>query len=131
MDRPGFVAVHATKYLPSTVSGENITDNSFVEREQVHFSTKMDRGADLGEMNSVCLLKYPRPNTQDPLLKAMKKRLGDSKFWDYYQDMSRREFIQQIGRIMRSPDAEKEFWSPDEICHKKLKKHWSGKIRNS
>jgi Rad3-related DNA helicase len=124
--RPGFVPVHATKYLPNNV--ENITDKDQGEVEGLTFSTKMDRGADLEEMESVVILKYPFPSLGDPLLKATKKKLGDAKFWMYYRDMSRREFIQQVGRTIRSPDDEVEFWSPDAKCHERLKQDWEGTI---
>ncbi len=124
--RPGFVPVHATKYLPDDIT--DLTENDQIEEDGLTFSTKMDRGADLGEMNSVIILKYPFPGLGDPLLKAMKKRLGDEKFWMYYRDMARREFIQQVGRTVRSPDDEVEFWSPDKKCHKKLHQDWRGEI---
>lgn len=127
MDRPGFVPVHATKYLPDRI--DKLTEENRKEINKISFSTKMDRGVDLGEMKSVALLKYPRPDYSDPLLKAMKKKLGEKKFWTYYRDMARRGFIQQIGRIMRSKDARKEFWSPDSTCHKKLEEAWNGKVK--
>lgn len=124
--RPGFVPVHATKYLPEGV--DELTKSDRKEKEGIIFSTKMDRGADLEEMESVIPLKYPYPDLGDPLLRATKKRLGDKKFWIYYRDMSRREFIQQIGRTLRSPDDEVEFWSPDQICHENLQRDWRGEI---
>ncbi|KXA90177.1 hypothetical protein AKJ40_01950 [candidate division MSBL1 archaeon SCGC-AAA259M10] len=123
-ERPCFVPVHATKYLPDHIEG--ITRRDRKEVDGVVFSTKMDRGADLGEMESVVLLKYPFPNLGDPLLKATRKRLGEEKFWMYYHDMTEREFIQQIGRTVRSPDDRVEFWSPDAKCHRQLRQSWQG-----
>ncbi|KXB07748.1 hypothetical protein AKJ51_00095 [candidate division MSBL1 archaeon SCGC-AAA382A20] len=125
-EKPCFVPVHATKYLPKNV--KNLTEEDKKEIDGVTFSTKMDRGADLEEMESVVLLKYPFPNLGDPLLKATKKRLGEEKFWMYYHDMAEREFIQQIGRTVRSPEDQVEFWSPDGKCHKKLRESWKGEI---
>ncbi|KXB01489.1 hypothetical protein AKJ44_02475 [candidate division MSBL1 archaeon SCGC-AAA261F17] len=124
--RPGFVPVHATKYLPEGM--DELTKTDRMERDGITFSTKMDRGADLKEMRSVILLKYPYPDLGDPLLRATRNRLGDKKFWIYYRDRSRREFIQQIGRTLRSPDDEVEFWSPDQICHENLQRDWRGEI---
>lgn len=127
--RPGFVPVHATKYLPSSI--KNLTEEDQREEDGLIFSTKMDRGADLEEMESVIILKYPFPDLGDPLLKAMRKRMGEDKFWMYYHDMAEREFIQQVGRTLRSPEDEVEFWSPDKVCHKKLRMGWKGKIETS
>ncbi len=122
-----FVPVHATKYAPDKIRNQ-LTDNQSIHHNGAHYSTKMDRGADLNEMNSVVLLKYPYPSLGDPQLRAMKKRLGNDRFWQYYRDMARRDFIQQIGRTTRSPDAKVEFWSPDATCHQKLATTWKGKI---
>ncbi|GEM_PF-936791 len=124
--RPCFVPVHATKYLPEGI--DNLTEEDRKEINGVSFSTKMDRGSDLEEMKSVVLLKYPFPDLSDPLLQATKKRLGEKKFWMYYHDISEREFIQQIGRTLRSPNDEVEFWSPDARCHQKLAESWKGEI---
>lgn len=118
--------MHATKYLPEGV--DELTKSDRKEKEGIIFSTKMDCGADLKEIESVILLKYPYPDLGDPLLRAMRNRLGDKKFWIYYWDMSRREFIQQIGRTLRSPDDEVEFWSPDKICHENLQRDWRVEI---
>mgnify|MGYP000273484991 CR=1 FL=1 len=127
-EKPAFTPCHATKYLPKSVESDKITQNEALKGKGVSYSTKMDRGADLGEKESLILQKYPFPNTQDPLLKAMRKKLGESKFWKYYRDLARREFIQQVGRIMRDENAEKEFWSPDKKCHEALQKEWEGEI---
>lgn len=127
MKKPGFVPVHATKYLPDHVDERELVSNTELEEDGVSYSTKMSRGADLPEMESICLLKYPYPSLGDPLIQAVRKKLGRD-FWKYYRDMSRREFVQQVGRIMRSPDAVKEFHSPDLTCHKMLKNHWKGEM---
>ncbi|KXA97304.1 hypothetical protein AKJ38_01550 [candidate division MSBL1 archaeon SCGC-AAA259I14] len=124
VEKPCFVPVHATKYLHRDI--EKLTEEEKKEIDGVTFSTKMDRGSDLEEMESVVLLKYPFPNLGDSLLKATKKRLGEKKFWTYYRDIAEREFIQQIGRTVRSPDDEVEFWSPDAKCHERLRQSWKG-----
>lgn len=127
--KPAFAPVHAFKYLPEDLLRllrESSEDG--VEVKGVFFSSKMDRGADLKGMRSVILLKFPFPEAEDPLLKGMKKRLGDRAFWLYYRDMAERSFIQQIGRVLRSPEDEAEFWSPDLVCHSMLRKIWKGKI---
>ncbi|KXA90933.1 hypothetical protein AKJ57_03070 [candidate division MSBL1 archaeon SCGC-AAA259A05] len=124
-ERPCFVPVHATKYLPENV--ENLTEEK-KDFGGVTFTTKMDRGADLEGMKSVVLIKYPFPNLGDPLLKATRKRLGDKKFWMYYHDMAEREFIQQIGRTVRSTEDVVEFWSPDAECHQRLRQSREGEI---
>lgn len=126
--KPAFVPCHALKYLPDYIDPDKLTDQEMMKKGEVHWSTKADRGADLGEMNSTILLKYPFPSLGDSLLQAMRKKLGDSKFWEYYEDLSRREFIQQIGRTVRSPDDSIEFWSPDKMCHDKLEEEWRGEI---
>jgi hypothetical protein len=130
MERPGFVPVHAEKYLPESIKREDITDNNRIEKDGISFSTKMDRGADLGQMNSVMVLKLPFPSLGDPLIKAQRDKMGDGKFWDYYHDMAEREFIQQIGRTVRSPGSVVEFWSPDKKAHKKLEEAWKGDVES-
>lgn len=127
MQKPGFVPVHAYKYGPDGLR-EALKDRDAVEQKGVTFSTTMDRGSDLDHMNSVAVLKYPLPNIGDPYLQALRKRLGDDKFWKYVDDQARRELIQQVGRVTRTPDTIVEFWSPDEKCHRKLRRHWNGKI---
>ncbi|KXB01649.1 hypothetical protein AKJ41_00715 [candidate division MSBL1 archaeon SCGC-AAA259O05] len=128
MERPAFVPCHGVKYLSQHIRDQDLTEKPYIEEDGVTYSTKMDRGSDLDEMRSVCLLKYPFPGLGDPLLQEMKDHLGEEKFWSYYHDIARRGFIQQVGRIMRSEDARKEFWSPDLTCHKKLQKYWQGDI---
>ncbi|KXB00683.1 hypothetical protein AKJ40_00860 [candidate division MSBL1 archaeon SCGC-AAA259M10] len=128
MERPAFVPCHGVKYLPQHIKNQDLTEESFIEEDGVTYSTKMDRGSDLDKMQSICLLKYPFPGLGDPLLQEMKDHLGEDRFWSYYRDRARRDFIQQIGRIMRSQDDEKEFWSPDLTCHRKLQKYWQGDI---
>jgi len=127
MEKPGFVPIHAYKYGPDGLR-EALEDQDSVEMKGVTFSTTMDRGSDLRYMNSVAVLKYPIPNIGDPYLQALKKRLGNDKFWKYVDDQARRELIQQVGRITRTKDTVVEFWSPDDKCHQKLRRHWDGRI---
>ena len=91
-------------------------------------STKMDRGADLKGMKSIIILKFPYPDSEDPLLKGMQRRLGAESFRQYYRDMAEREFVQQIGRTLRSDDDVVEFWSTDNMCHVQLGRLWKGSI---
>ncbi len=63
-------------------------------------------------------------------MKGMERRLGPRAFWAYYLDMAEREFVQQVGRVLRSPSDVVEFWSPDETCHRKLKKVWKGVVES-
>lgn len=127
MDKPGFVPVHAYKYGPDGLR-DALQDRDSIEQKGVTFSTTMDRGSDLDHMDSVAVLKYPLPNIGDPYLQALKKRLGDDRFWKYVDDQARRELIQQVGRITRNPDTVVEFWSPDQKAHRKLRSHWNGRI---
>lgn len=128
--KPCFIPVHAFKYLPPGLA-ERLTGadgRDFVERDGVFFTTKMDRGADLKGMKSIVVLKFPYPEREDPLLKGMKRRLGDQAFWQYYRDMAERGFVQQLGRVLRSDNDVAEFWSPDEVCHRMLPRLWRGAI---
>ncbi len=129
--RPGFVPVHSFKYLPPKLREGMLRNGVDVyELSRTQFSTKMDRGADLKGRKSVILLKFPYPEREDPLLKGMERRLGPRAFWAYYRDMAERDFVQQVGRVLRSPSDVVEFWSPDETCHRKLKKVWKGVVES-
>jgi len=129
--RPSFVPVHSLKYLPPKLREGMLRNGADAyELGKAQFSTKMDRGADLKGRRSVILLKFPYPERGDPLLKGMERRLGPRAFWAYYQDMAERDFVQQVGRVLRSPSDVVEFWSPDETCHRKLKKVWKGVVES-
>ena len=128
---PSFVPVHSLKYLPPKLREDMLRNSVDVyELGRAQFSTKMDRGADLKGRGSVIILKFPYPERGDPLLKGMERRLGPRAFWEYYRDMAEREFVQQVGRVLRSPSDVVEFWSPDETCHRKLKKVWKGVVES-
>jgi len=124
--KPAFCPVHSMKYLPEGFP--NLSEVERIERGGISYSTKWDRGMDLKGMRSVIVLKYPFADLQDRALQATRERLGEKRFWLMYRDMARREFIQQIGRVMRSPDTKAEFWSPDLLAHRFLEKYWEGKI---
>ncbi len=127
--RPTFVPVHAYRYVPPRVAKEvRESGDDCLWEGDVMYSTKMDRGIDLEEIESVVMLKFPYPDQRDPLLRGMKRRLGAGVFNRYYFDLSRRDFIQQIGRAMRSDEDVVEFWSPDARCHHMLRSLWKGKI---
>lgn len=125
--RPGFVPVHAHAYLPQALRENVRGSGDSYTHDGIMFTTKMDRGADLKGIKSIILLKFPYPDREDPLLKGMERRLGSEAFQQYYRDIAGREFVQQIGRVLRSEDDVVEFWSPDDICHAKLKL-WKGAI---
>lgn len=134
--RPTLENVHARKYpffgkipqSPAIKDAIDAEEKKFLEKKEgIVRTTKMDRGLDLKWVRSIIFTKYPNPDIGDPLLIAMKRRLGGDIFWSYYNDMGRRVFIQSIGRVIRSDDDVVEFWSPDENCHRKLKL-WSGHV---
>jgi intein/homing endonuclease len=126
--RPGFVPVHAFKYLPQKLREKIAAEGTDIYRQRgIVFTTKMDRGADLKGMRSIIVTKFPYPEREDPLLKGMERRLGKEAFWDYYRDMAERSFVQQVGRVLRSDEDVVEFWSPDEACHAGLRS-WKGSI---
>jgi Rad3-related DNA helicase len=127
--RPGFLPVHAFKYLPPELAERVASEETDVLKyEGILVTTKMDRGADLKGMQSIIITKFPFPEREDPLLKGMEKRLGRRAFWKYYLDIAERCFVQQLGRVLRSERDVVEFWSPDETCHRSLFRVWKGKI---
>jgi Rad3-related DNA helicase len=137
-ERPTLVQVHSYQYLPEDNIYQYIPRQEDIknmdQEEEIHsfktgkddilFSTKTDRGIDLpGDMcRAIVLMKYPFPSMKDPLFTVMKKRLGDKAFWKYYNDIARREFMQQTGRGLRSQDDWIEVWSPDMKVHQELRK---------
>jgi Rad3-related DNA helicase len=126
--RPTFVPVHAFTYLPQEIR-EKMGNTDALHIGKIMYTTKMDRGADLRGMGSVIILKFPYPDREDPLLKGMERRLGKEAFQSYYRDRAERDFVQQIGRALRSPDDEVEFWSPDGMCHAQLGRLWKGDLK--
>ncbi len=125
---PGFMPVHAHKYLTPRLRKKVLESGDVYYHKDIMLSTKMDRGADLKGMKSVIILKFPYPDRGDPLLKGMERRLGAEPFRRYYRDMAEREFVQQIGRTLRSDDDVVEFWSTDNMCHVQLRRLWKGSI---
>ena len=126
--RPSFVPVHAHAYLPPELRDKVREGGDSYTRDGIMFTTKMDRGADLKGIKSVIILKFPYPDRSDPLLRGMERRLGPDAFRNYYKDISGREFVQQIGRVLRSDEDEAEFWSPDYMCHSQLRQLWRGEM---
>jgi Rad3-related DNA helicase len=140
--RPILVNVHAYEYLPEQSRGlipSRDEVREFQDREidyfttgakDIIFTTKFDRGIDLPDekCRAIVLLKYPYPKLVDPVLVAMANRLGKAAFNRYYEDLAAREFIQSIGRAVRSKDDFEEFWSPDLRCHEALLELWRGDI---
>lgn len=94
------------------------------------WSTVSSRGIDLTDdkCRSIILLKCPYPDTKDPVLQTMRKKLGDDAFWRYYQDIMRRTLIQQVGRGLRHKDDWIEVWSPDKRVIENIKRVWEGRI---
>ena len=129
--KPCMIPVHAFKYLPEGIR-EKLRGQGTLRTKNgnITFSTVMKRGVDLkdNQCRSIVMLKFPFPNTQEPILKAMRLKLGDEKFWRYYHDIAKREFIQTIGRGVRHNDDWCEFWSPDKTCLGFLENLWKGEI---
>ena len=126
--RPSFVPVHAHAYLPPELREKVREGGDSYTEDDIMFTTKMDRGADLKGIKSIIILKFPYPDKSDPLLRGMERRLGPDAFRNYYRDISGRDFVQQIGRVLRSDEDVAEFWSPDEICHAQLWRLWKGEM---
>ena len=129
--KPCMIPVHAFKYLPEGIREKLKGQRTLRTRDgNITFSTVMKRGVDLkdDECRSIIMLKFPFPNVGDPILKAMKLKLGDETFWRYYQDIAKREFIQTIGRGVRHKEDWLEFWSPDKTCLGFLENLWQGEI---
>ncbi len=128
--KPAFIPIHAFKYIPPEIADRIDREAAVSDYGGVMMSTKMDRGADLKGMGSIILTKFPFADMNDPLLRGMKKRLGKKSFFAYYRDIAERCFVQQVGRVLRSPGDVAEFWSPDETCHTLLRGVWKGRIED-
>lgn len=136
MAKPGLEIIHSYKYLSEDeVKKIRETQNEMIrnfldEPGGVLSTTKLDRGIDLTGMGvrSIFLHKFPYPNLGDLGLRSIRGRLGEGKFWRFYSDIARRDFLQQVGRVMRSDEDVVEFWSPDAVCHEKLPRIWKGRI---
>ena len=129
--KPCLIPVHAYKYLPDNIREKLRGNNTLRTKDgSVIFSTVMKRGVDLKDdmCRSIIMLKFPFPNTQEPILKAMRLKLGDEKFWGYYQDIAKREFIQTIGRGVRHKEDWICLYSPDKTVFGYLEKLWQGEI---
>lgn len=140
--RPTLVQVHSFKYLPDDNRYPDIPSRKSIKEDDQEeslksfirggrsliFSTKTDRGVDLPDdtCRSIVLTKYPFPDLNDPVLRVMRKRMSDVPFWNYYRDIAKREFYQQIGRGLRSEDDWLEVWSPDMKVHEELRKSGIG-----
>ena len=130
--KPCLVTVHAFKYLPENFR-ERLKGRQTLRTKNgdITFSTVMKRGVDLRDdrCRSIIMLKFPFPDMNDPILKAMKLKLGDKVFWQYYHDIAEREFIQTLGRGVRHGDDWVELWSPDRSVFGYLKSLWKGDIK--
>ncbi|MEE8358716.1 MAG: helicase C-terminal domain-containing protein, partial [Candidatus Hydrothermarchaeales archaeon] len=140
--RPTLVQVHSFKYLPDDNRYPDIPSRKSIKEDDQEeslksfirggrsliFSTKTDRGVDLPDdtCRSIVLTKYPFPDLNDPVLRVMRKRMSEVPFWNYYRDIAKREFYQQIGRGLRSEDDWLEVWSPDMKVHEELRKSGIG-----
>jgi hypothetical protein len=94
------------------------------------WSTIAKRGLDLrgDRCRAICILKMPYADLSDPMLQAIRLKLGDDAFFKYYRDKAERELIQQVGRAVRSDDDWVEVWSPDLTVHNVLVHKWNGKL---
>jgi Rad3-related DNA helicase len=124
--RPLVIPVFSHKYLPEGIEC-NGNQEEFIQKFKdgeinILWSTKIKRGADFPNAKSLMLLKYPYPPNTDPVLQTMKKKLGYKRFNMFYFDLANREFIQSLGRCLRSPDQVIKFYSPDIKCHQELPK---------
>lgn len=129
--KPCMIPVHAFKYLPENIREKLRGQRTLRTKDgRITFSTVMKRGVDLkdDQCRSIVMLKFPFPSVGDPILKAMRLKLGDENFWRYYQDIAKREFIQTIGRGVRHKDDWIEFYSPDKTCFGFLENLWKGQI---
>jgi len=129
--KPCMIPVHAFKYLPEAIREKLGGQGTLRTKDgNITFSTVMKRGVDLkdDQCRSIVMLKFPFPNMQEPILKAMRLKLGDENFWRYYHDIAKREFIQTIGRGVRHKDDWVELWSPDRTVLGFLENLWKGKI---
>ena len=129
--KPCMIPVHAFKYLPEGIRNKLKGQRTLRTKDgSVTFSTVMKRGVDLkdDECRSIIMLKFPFPSVGDPILRAMKLKLGEENFWRYYQDIAKREFIQTIGRGVRHKNDWVEFYSPDKTCLGFLENLWQGEI---
>ena len=132
--KPCLVTVHAFKYLPENIREKLNKEGVGTLRTKngdVTFSTVMKRGVDLRDdkCRSIVMLKFPFPDVGDPILKALKLKLGDKVFWQYYHDIAEREFIQTLGRGVRHENDWIELWSPDKTVFGYLKNVWKGNIK--
>lgn len=138
-ERPTLVQVHSYQYLPEGDGYGGIPSRGELRESdqeesyqyfrgggrEVLFSTKTDRGVDLpgDSCRSIVMLKHPFPSLKDPVLMAMRRKLGEKAFWSYYSDLARREMLQQVGRGLRSAGDWVEVWSPDLKLHRELEKN--------
>jgi len=126
---PILIQVHAFKYLPEKYKNK-INKWIKIEGKKVMFSTITDRGIDLRDdlCRSIVILKYPLPDLSDVVLKVMRQKIGEQKFWYYVNDMADRQLIQQCGRAVRHNSDWCEIWTTDTRVLKRLPIIWRGEI---
>lgn len=130
--RPCLVQVHAYKYLPRKYQPseeQRRLDFWHFEDDEVLFSTKTDRGIDLYDdlCRSIIIMKYPLPNTEDIVLKTMRRLLGEKPFWKYMDDMADRNLVQQCGRAVRHKDDWCQIYTLDGKVLHDLPDLWRGR----
>ena len=130
--RPCLVQVHAFRYLPEKYRpSEKQRREEFwsFEDEDVRFSTKTDRGVDLKDdaCRSIVIMKYPLPNTENVVLRTMRKLLGEDAFWSYMKDIADRNLVQQCGRAVRHNDDWCEIYTLDGEVLQRLLTLWKGR----
>jgi Rad3-related DNA helicase len=124
---PKLVQVWGKKYAKGVE--RDFKNIHILENEEEEWSTVASRGVDLADdkCRSIILLKCPYPDLSDPILQTMKLKVGEA-FWIYYNDIMRRNLIQQVGRGVRNKGDWCEVWSPDKRVFDVLLREWKGKV---
>ena len=142
MKQPALEIRHSQRYFSKdewkrlTVEQDERLHAFITKPEGVFSATKLDRGIDLKGVKTIFIDKYPNPGMDGLALRSIRSRLKkenpndreETTWWQYYGDMARRDFIQQIGRVLRKEEDVVDFWSPDIKCHQELRNAWNGKI---
>ena len=141
-EKPILCNVFSYNYLPS-VKLRNIPSSDDVKKNQdkyikkflagkedILFTTKMDRGMDLkNEMcRSIILMKYPYPDITSNQIKMIKKYYSDIEYRKFISDFIFREIKQNIGRVLRHKNDYANFLSPDLKLLNFIPHVWGGNI---
>ncbi|MCR4327207.1 MAG: DEAD/DEAH box helicase family protein [Nanoarchaeota archaeon] len=96
-------------------------------KKDILFSTRDSRGIDFPgkECRSIVFTKYPNPNVQDPFWKILMKTRPE-RYWNFYRDKARREFLQKIYRGLRFKEDHIYLLSPDTRVLEMAEKEFGG-----